>query len=85
MLLSDFHCKENDRFWVISVHPGLVTCDYGVHVVGVTVYRVLQVLGVRVQPKTLQKPLSIQLKYNNLVFFLICPSSSHGPVTFAYG
>ena len=37
MLLSDFHCRENDRFRVVSIHPGLVTSDYGVHEVGVTV------------------------------------------------
>ena len=37
MLLSDFHWKENDGFRVIPVHPGLVTSDYGIHEVGVTV------------------------------------------------
>ena len=37
MLSSDFHCKENDVFRVVSIHPGLFTSDYGVHKVGVTV------------------------------------------------
>ena len=37
MLSSDFHCKENDRFRVLPVYPGLVTSNYGVHEVGVTV------------------------------------------------
>jgi hypothetical protein len=23
VLLSDFHCKENDKFRVVAVHPGL--------------------------------------------------------------
>ena len=34
---SDFHCKENDWFWVAHVHPGLITSDYGVHEVGANV------------------------------------------------
>ena len=38
MLTSDFNCKENDGFRVVPIHPGLVTRDYGVHEVGVTVY-----------------------------------------------
>ena len=50
MLLSDFHCKENDRFWVISVHPGLITSNYGVHEVMDTVCGVQNVLGIWVQP-----------------------------------
>jgi hypothetical protein len=40
VLSSDFHCKENDGtidFRVVPVHPRLVTNDYGVHEVGVTV------------------------------------------------
>jgi len=27
-VLVDFHCKENDRFHAILIHPGLVTSDY---------------------------------------------------------
>ena len=49
MVSSDFHSKENDGFRVLSVHPGLVTSDYGVHEVGVTVCRVQHVLGVQVR------------------------------------
>ena len=38
MLSSDFHCKENDGFRVVPVHPELVTSDYGVHEVEVTLW-----------------------------------------------
>ena len=37
MLSSDFHCKENDGFRVVPVHPGLIPSNYGVHEVGVIV------------------------------------------------
>ena len=50
MLSSDFYCKENDGFRVIFVHPGLVTSDYGVHKLRVTVCGVQHVLGVWVLP-----------------------------------
>ena len=46
VLSSDFHCKVTDGFRVVSVHPGLVTCDYGVREVGVTVRGVQHVLWV---------------------------------------
>ena len=52
MLSSDFHCNENYGFWVVPVHPGLVTSDYGVHEVVVTVCGVQHFLGVRVRPGT---------------------------------
>ena len=48
MLLSDSHCKGNDGILVVPVNPGLVTSDYGVHEVGVTVCGVQHVLGVQV-------------------------------------
>ena len=47
---------ERFGFRVISVHPGLVTSDYGVHEVGVSVCGVQHVLGVRVQPGTRHFP-----------------------------
>ena len=31
VLSLNFHCKENDGSWVVPMHPGLVTSDYGVH------------------------------------------------------
>ena len=37
MLSSDYHCKEHDGFLIVPVHPELITSDYGVHEVGVTV------------------------------------------------
>ena len=37
MLSWNIHCKENDGFRVIPVHPVLLTSDFGVHEVGVTV------------------------------------------------
>ena len=40
MLSLDFDCKENDGLWVVTIHPGLITSNYGVHEVGVTVYGV---------------------------------------------
>jgi len=40
---------ERFGFWVILVHPGLITNDYGVHEVGVTVCGVQHVLGVWVR------------------------------------
>ena len=49
MLSSDIHCKENDGFKAVSVHPVLVTSDYSVHEVGDTVCGVRHVLGVRVR------------------------------------
>ena len=54
MLSSDFHCKENDSFRVVPARPELVTSDYSVHEVGVTVcgvHHVLWVLGVWVWPE----------------------------------
>ena len=59
MVSSDFHFKENDGFLVLPVHPGLVTSNYGVHEVGVTVRGVedvLLVLGVTVRPGTRHFP-----------------------------
>ena len=47
MLASDFHRKENE-FRIVPIHPGLVTSDYGVHEVGVTVFGAQHVLGVRI-------------------------------------
>ena len=41
---ADFHCKENDGFQVVPVDPGLVTIDYGVLEVGVTVCGIQHVL-----------------------------------------
>ena len=41
---------EEFGFRVIPVNPGLVTSDYGVYEVGVTVYVVQHVLGVWVRP-----------------------------------
>ena len=41
---------ERFGFRVVPIHPGLVTSDYGVHEVGVTVCGVQHVLGVRVRP-----------------------------------
>ena len=38
MLSSDFRCKENDGVRIVLVRPGLVTSDYGVHEVGVTLW-----------------------------------------------
>ena len=35
--LVGFHCMENDGFRVVPVHSGLVTSDYGVHEVGVSI------------------------------------------------
>ena len=46
MLLLDFYCKENDgtiSFLGRTIHKGLVTSDYGVHEVGVTVCAVQKV------------------------------------------
>ena len=43
---------ERFGFRVVAVHPGLVTSDYDVHEVGVTVCGVQHVLGVRVRPET---------------------------------
>ena len=56
MLSSDFHCKKNDGFRVVPIHPELVTNDYGVHEVGVTVCGVQPILGVRVRPGTRHFP-----------------------------
>ena len=56
MLSSDFHFKENDGLRDVPVHPGLVTSDYGVHEVGVTVSGVQHVMGVRVRPGTRNFP-----------------------------
>ena len=50
VLSSDFHCKQNDGFRGVPIHPGLITSDYGVQEVGVTVCGVQHVLGVRVRP-----------------------------------
>ena len=41
---------EQFDFQVLSIHPGLVTSDYGVHEVGVTVCGDQHVLGVRARP-----------------------------------
>jgi hypothetical protein len=49
VLLSDFHCKENDKRFgirVVPVDPGLVISDYGVHEVGITVCAVQHILGI---------------------------------------
>ena len=35
--LVGFQCMENDGFRVVPVHSGLVTSDYGVHEVGVSI------------------------------------------------
>ena len=56
MLSSDYHCKENDGFLIVPVHPELITSDNGVHEVRVTVCGVQHVLGVRVQPATCHFP-----------------------------
>jgi hypothetical protein len=37
VLSSNFRCKENNGTIGGVLHPGLVTSDYGVHEVGVTV------------------------------------------------
>ena len=34
MLLSDFHCKENEGLRVVSIYPELVTSEYGFYEVG---------------------------------------------------
>ena len=50
---------ERLGFRVVPVHPGLVTSDYNVHEVGVTicgVQRILCVLGVRIRPGTCHFP-----------------------------
>ena len=53
MLSSDFHCKKNDGYRVVPVHPGLVTSDYGVHESGsLFVESSMSCLGVRVRPAT---------------------------------
>jgi hypothetical protein len=39
---------ERFGFWVIPVHPGLVTSDYGIQEVGVTVCEVQHGLDVRI-------------------------------------
>jgi hypothetical protein len=41
---------EQFGLWVIPLHPGLITSDYGVHEVRVTVCGVRHVLGVRIRP-----------------------------------
>jgi hypothetical protein len=38
---------ERFGFWVVSIHPGLFTSDYGIHEVGITLCGVQHVLGVR--------------------------------------
>ena len=61
MLSWNIHCKENDGFRVIPVHPVLLTSDFGVHEVGVTYCGVQHVLGVRVQPgKQIVQSFSLQ-------------------------
>ena len=44
MISSEFHCKENDGFRVVPVHLGLITSNYAVYEVGVTIYGAQQVL-----------------------------------------
>jgi hypothetical protein len=29
VLSSDFHCKENDGFWVVFIHPVMVFMESG--------------------------------------------------------
>ena len=43
---------ERFGFRVVPAHPGLVTSDYGVHEVGVTVCGLQHVLGIRARPGT---------------------------------
>ena len=50
---------ERFRLRVVPLHPGVVSSDYGVHEVGVTVcgvQHVVRVLGVRVRPGTRHFP-----------------------------
>jgi hypothetical protein len=67
VLLSDFHCKENDgTIWIPgqTCNPGLVTSDYGVPEVWVTMCGVLHVLDVWVRPGNQIVPLfSLQQKF----------------------
>ena len=44
--LFGFNWRLAFGFRAVSVHPGLVTSDYGVHEIGVPVYGVQHVLGV---------------------------------------
>ena len=54
---------EQFGFWVVSIHPGLVTSNYGVHGVGVTVCRVQHVLDVWIWPRNQRVPsFSLQWK-----------------------
>jgi hypothetical protein len=41
VLSPDFHCKENEGFRVVPIHTELVTSNYGVHEVEVTVCGIL--------------------------------------------
>ena len=45
---SAFHCKEHEGLRVVPVHPGLVTTGYRVHKVGVTVFGIQYILGIRI-------------------------------------
>ena len=55
---------ERFGFRVVPIHPGVVTSDYGVHKVGVTICGVQHVLGVWVRPRN-QIVLSLSLQWKS--------------------